>query len=634
MAVESKAMDHIRKVLEQFGNKYFTSSGALKRTAVIEDLDSYDKDLMTALLSDDLLHKTYTSKIADVEIFEINKFVDMLKYKEYWADSFTKFNNKIGLTAGGKYIDDSEDVVLDFPYKDTVLKAGMTKEDVEHSGDADEPFLNETLAKPEIDELLEPKVLVNATKYDKNGKVKATSINGQDNLVVKGNNLIALYSLKERYAGKIKLIYLDPPYNTGHDSFQYNDKFNQSSWLTFMRSRLEVARDLLSDQGTLWMNIDDNENAYLQILTNEVFGISNYISNVIWNHAKQSKNDERFFANHYNNLLVYARNKDNISGFLEARTAEDNKAYRNPDDDPKGLWRSGDVRSPSLRETLKYNIVSPSGNIIKPPKNGWRWSETAVKEKIKTGEIKFKDDESGIIRKIYLSDQKGKMPENLWLGEKAGTTREANTGIKQLFGSAVFQTPKPEKLLKKIIAIGTSDNDIILDFFMGSATTQAVAMKMNRRFIGIDQMDYVDTVSVPRLEKVIKGEQGGISKDVNWQGGGSFIYAELMPKNQNFVKEIQEAQDIKTLFDIFDQMKKEADIDFRVDLDKFEQSISEPGTLIVLGDCKRALLKILDKNQLYYNYANIDDADVRSRISDSDYEFNKSFYSSSESGEE
>src|SRR5699024_6682866 len=216
----------------------------------------------------------------------------------------------------------------------------------------------------------------------KNGKVKATSINGQDNLVVKGNNLIALYSLKERYAGKIKLIYLDPPYNTGHDSFQYNDKFNQSSWLTFMRSRLEVARDLLSDQGTLWMNIDDNENAYLQILTNEVFGISNYISNVIWNHAKQSKNDERFFANHYNNLLVYARNKDNISGFLEARTAEDNKAYRNPDDDPKGLWRSGDVRSPSLRETLKYNIVSPSGNIIKPPKNGWRWSERSEERRV------------------------------------------------------------------------------------------------------------------------------------------------------------------------------------------------------------------------------------------------------------
>ncbi len=169
MVVESKAMDHIRKVLELFGDKYFTKTGALKRNRVIGDLDNYDKDLMTAILKDNLLHETYTSKIADVEIFEINKFVDMLRYKEYWEDSFTKYNNKIGLTAGGKYIDDSSDVVLDFPYKDCVLKAGMTKEDVEHSGDAKELFLNETLAKPEIDELFEPKIFSNATKYSKNG---------------------------------------------------------------------------------------------------------------------------------------------------------------------------------------------------------------------------------------------------------------------------------------------------------------------------------------------------------------------------------------------------------------------------------------------------------------------------------
>lgn len=212
MTVESKAMDHIRKVLEKFGDKYFTRSGALKRNAVIEDLDNYDKELMTEILKDDLLHDTYTSKIADVEIFEINKFVDMLRYKEYWEDSFTKYNNKIGLTAGGRYIDDTSDVVLDFPYKDCVLKAGMTKEDVEHSGDADESFLNETLAKSEIDELYEPKILVNATKYDKNGKKKALTISKTDNVVIKGNNLIALYSLEKRYAGKIKSIILDPPY--------------------------------------------------------------------------------------------------------------------------------------------------------------------------------------------------------------------------------------------------------------------------------------------------------------------------------------------------------------------------------------------------------------------------------------
>lgn len=278
MAVESKAMDHIRKVLEQFGDKYFTKSGALKRNTVIEDLDNYDKDLMTTILKDDLLHKTYTSKIADVEIFEINKFVDMLRYKEYWEDSFTKYDNKIGLTAGGKYIDDSSDVVLDFPYKDCVLKAGMTKEDVEHSWDANEPFLNETLAKPEIDELFESKIFINATRYDKNGKTKASSISNDDNLIIKGNNLIALYSLKKRCANKIKLIYLDPPYNTGTDSFLYNDKFNHASWLTFMKNRLEICRDLLSDEGHIVIQTDDNEQAYLKVLMDSIFKKENYVN--------------------------------------------------------------------------------------------------------------------------------------------------------------------------------------------------------------------------------------------------------------------------------------------------------------------------------------------------------------------
>ena len=230
-------MDHIRKVLEQFGNKYFASNGALKRTTVIEDLDNYDKDLMTALLSDDLLHKTYTSKIAGVEIFEINKFVDMLKCKEYWADSFTRYNNGVGLAVGDRYIKDSSDVVLNFTHKDCVLKAGMTKEDQKN---VYEPFLNETLARSEIDELEEPKILVNATRYDKNGATAANYFDTQDNLIIKGNNLLALYSIKDRYAGKIKLIYLDPPYyfnkQKSTDSFAYNTNYKLSTWLTFMKN--------------------------------------------------------------------------------------------------------------------------------------------------------------------------------------------------------------------------------------------------------------------------------------------------------------------------------------------------------------------------------------------------------------
>lgn len=634
MAVESKAMDHIRRILEQFGDRYFTKAGALKRSTVIEDLDNYDKDLMTAILKDDLLHKTYTSKIADVEIFEINKFVDMLRYKEYWEDSFTKYDNKIGLTAGGKYIDDSSDVVLDFPYKDCVLKAGMTKEDVEHSGDADEPFLNETLAKPEIDELFEPKIFVNATKYDQDGRQKVDSILDDDNLIIKGNNLIALYSLAERYTGKVKLIYLDPPYNTGHDSFIYNDSFNQSTWLTFMKNRLEIAKKLLKDTGTIWVNIDQNEAAYLKVLMDQIFERQNYITDVIWNHAKQSKNDEKYFANHYNDLLVYAKQKSFIDGFLQPRSSKDNKAYKNPDNDPKGLWRAGDVRSPSYRKNLCYSIMAPNGKIIESPKNGWRWSKDTLKGKIDSGEIIYKADFSGIIRKIYLKDQKGRMPENLWYGEDVGTSREANTEIKKLFGKVVFDTPKPEKLLYRLLSIGSQKNDIILDFFIGSGTTLAVAMKMHRHFIGVEQMDYINTVSVSRLQKVIAGEQGGISKAVNWQGGGSFIYAELMEKNQGYLRDIQNAENMDELMNVYSRMKQNGDIDFRVDLDKFEASLKAK-ELPSLEDRKKELIKIIDKNQLYYNYSNIDDESVRDLVSDTDYEFNKSFYSSNnEKGEE
>ena len=251
MSVEPKVMEHVREALESFGDKYI-DHGVLKRNAIIEDLDAYNERLMTELLSDDLIHRSYTKKIANVEIFEVNQFINMLEFKDYWEDSYTKYSNKIGLTAGGKFIDESADVVFDFPFKDTVLKAGMSKEDLENKDDTDEPFLNEVIAKPEIDELFEPKVLVNAKRYDEYGVHEATNFNDQDNLVINGNNLIALYSLKRRYAGRVNLIYLDPPFNTGSDSFKYNDRFNESAWLTFMKNRLEVAKDLLTETGNIF----------------------------------------------------------------------------------------------------------------------------------------------------------------------------------------------------------------------------------------------------------------------------------------------------------------------------------------------------------------------------------------------
>lgn len=653
MAIESKAMDHIRKVLEQFGDKYFTKNGALKRNTVIEDLDNYDKDLMTAILKDDLLHETYTSKIADVEIFEINKFVDMLRYKEYWEDSFTKYNNKIGLTASGKYIDDSSDVVLDFPYKDCVLKAGMTKEDVEHSGDADEPFLNETLAKPEIDELFEPKIFVNATKYNQDGKSSTNSISNDDNLIIKGNNLIALYSLKERYAGKAKLVYLDPPYNTNSaaNTFSYNNSYNHASWLTFMKNRIEIAKDLLTEDGLMVCAIDANELFYLGTLMDELMGRDNRLSILAVVHNPGGRQDEEFFPTAHENLIVYAKNKENAILNNLPISKEKKKQYKYTDQwgnyKLRGFRRSGNnslrKQRPKLyypiymdKSTLNLSLTSNNNSIKLLPidSNGdercWRWGkETFLQKKEKYIEVRKKDGKYDLYVKEREADYKGEKPKSLW--EKPEYTgQNATKTIKDLFGNnKVFTYPKSEFIMRDLIHVCTNIGDLVIDFFMGSATTQATAMKMHRRFIGIEQMDYINTVSVPRLQKVIAGEQGGISKEVNWQGGGSFIYTELMEKNQRYLKCLQSAQSIDELMDIYLRMKQNADIDFRVDLDKFETSL-KAGELPTLEERKKELIKIIDKNQLYYNYSDIDDGNIRNLISDTDYEFNKNFYSSND----
>lgn len=628
MVVESKAMDHIRKVLEKIGGgKYFTKSGTLKRNAVIEALDNYDKELMSAILKDDLLHEAYTSKIADVEIFEINKFVDMLRYKEYWEDSFTKYNNKIGLTVGGKYIDDSSDVVLDFPYKDCVLKAGMTKEDVEHSGDADEPFLNETLAKPEIDELLEPKIFVKATKYGKNEKNSAESISTKDNLVIKGNNLIALYSLEARYAGKVKLIFIDPPYffnKKASDSFSYNSNFKLSSWLTFMKNRLEISKKLLEQDGSIILTVGYEGSAYLKLLLDKIYGLENFVGKIAWRKTDGQSNTSDF-ANVVDDILIYKKSPDSKLGRLPL-TSKTIKNYSYEDE--YGKFRRGRLLD-KTRGKFMYKIKTPNGNILNGP---WRISKDEMQDLIKNGKIYWPSNEMQTPQsKIYLKDVDGKVVNDFWDTEMGTNQRGANE-LEALFGKRIFSFPKPEKLLQNVISMATKTGDVVLDFFMGSATTQAVAMKMHRQFIGIEQMDYISTVSVPRLQKVISGEQGGISKEVNWQGGGSFIYAELMEKNQEYLKDIQNSQDMDELMSVYSRMKQNGDIDFRVDLDKFESSL-KAGELPTLDERKKELIKIIDKNQLYYNYSDIDDGNVRNLISDTDYKFNKSFYSSNEMGE-
>lgn len=618
--MDTKLLVEIKQVLNQFP-EYWEDDSLLKNK-VIDDLRNYKKDLIEKLLSNETIKNTYSLKLENGTIFKIEDFISMLRFKNYWENSYTRYSNEIGLTSDDKYLKYNTDVVLDFPHKDCILEGGMTREDVGKN----EVYYHKVLAKEEIDLMLSPKVLSNIKKYDGNGEKEVVEFSDTDNLILKGNNLIALHTIKERFSGKVKLIYIDPPYNTGTDSFKYNDRFNHSTWLTFMKNRLEIAKELMTEDGSIWINIDSNESHYLNVLLDSIFGENNFIADVIWNHTKQSKNDERFFSRHYNHLLVYAKNKESLNPFKLPRTEEDNKNYKNPDNDPRGLWRSGDVRSPNLRPTLKFNITAPDGTIIKPPDNGWRWSKETIEQKIKTKEIIFKPDNSGIIRKIYLADQTGRTPENIWYSSESGTTREANSELKALFGSSVFSTPKPERLLQRIIHLGSNENDIILDFFMGSATTQAVAMKMNRRFIGIEQMDYIETVSVPRLRKVIEGEQGGISKDVGWTGGGSFVYAELYSLNQKYVEQIHKANSDKEIEKIIDEISGSAFLDFKVNMEKVTTQNPNFASL-TLNEKKDILIQVLDTNQLYLSYSEIDDSQYE--IPDSVKQFNQSFYQKS-----
>lgn len=625
--METKINQAIKSVLLMFDDKYFIGE-IINKQKVIQDLDNYDKELMTKMLSNDIVKSNFTMSINDAIIFNVNKLVELFETNDYWQDSYTKYSKKIGLTANGKFIDEATEVVLDFPYKDTVLKAGMTKEDLSKNDlRPDEPFLNEVIAKEEIDVLLDKKLLVNAKKYDSEGEHDISEITEEDNLILKGNNLLALYSLKERYAGKIKLIYIDPPYNTGKDSFNYNDRFNHTSWLTFMKNRLEIAWELLSEDGTIWISIDDYESHYLKVLSDNIFGKQNFLNEIIWQRAYAPVNLKKTFSRSHDSILVYAKNNNSETELNKIPRKDSMLAmYKNPDNDPRGVYKADNFSvGPAIKKNI-YEIVTPTGRKVLPPDGySWRFSKEKYLELRNDNRVYFgKDGNSSPAYKRFLSDVKdGVVAQTLWTYDEVGHNQEAKKEIKNLFnGKSAFGTPKPERLIERVIRIGSNRGDIVLDFFMGSATTQAVAMKMNRHFIGIEQMDYINTVSVPRLQKVIEGEQGGISKEVDWQGGGSFIYAELMEKNTGFLKEIIEADNMQKLQVIFERMSQSSDIDFRVDLKEVKVTLWEHS----LEEQKKTLIKILDKNQLYFNYSEIDDAHVRELLSDSDYNFNQSFY--------
>ncbi|MEG9487489.1 site-specific DNA-methyltransferase [Mannheimia indoligenes] len=354
-----------------------------------------------------------------------------------------------------------------------------------------------------------------------------TLSNVKQNLIIQGDNLSALKSLLPFYAGQVKCIFIDPPYNTKSAFTHYDDNLEHSVWLSMMYPRLEILRELLDEDGSIWITLDDNESHYLKIMLDEIFGRKNFVANVVWRASDNSNNDAKTFSADHNHLIVYSKSSGWISNKLNAE--EKRSHFKNPDNDPKGAWFDGNpLNSPKPRENLMYDIVAPNGNIIKHPKNGWRWEKETLDEKIKSGEIRFNEYMTSIKRRTYLSEMKGLPPSSLWIDLfKTGHNRQAKSEQKSLMGENIFDTPKPERLIQQVLQIATSENDLVLDSFLGSGTTAAVAHKMNRRYIGIEIGEHAKTHVVPRLKKVIEGEQGGISKAVGWQGGGSFRFCEL-----------------------------------------------------------------------------------------------------------
>ena len=389
-----------------------------------------------------------------------------------------------------------------------------------------------------------------------------------------------------------------------------------------MKNRLEIAREFLRDDGVIFVQCDDNEQAYLKVLMDEIFGRENFVVNFIWNHRKSGQNDIDFTLSH-NYTLTYAKNRQNFR--LNRIDSKIEGKFSNPDNDPRGNWTADPFDAPDESANCNYPIKNPNTNeIFYPPKGRhWRFSKDKFDEVLADNRIVF--GKTGKSKPQYKrfqfeAEQRGENVNSIWLD--CDTATRGTQEIQNLFESKIFSTPKPEALLKRIIEISTQPNDIVMDFFLGSGTTAAVAHKMNRQYIGIEQMDYIEDVSIERLKKVIEGEQGGISKTLNWQGGGEFIYFELAKFNQNFIDKISDAK-AKDILNIYDEICEKAFLNYDAD-SKILKDKKDDFKEFNLAEQKEFLINILNKNMLYVNLDDIEDENYE--ISQKDKELNKDFY--------
>lgn len=632
--------DHIKELLQQ--NENFAKDGEVFKNKVVEAALKLDPSLITLLVKDEKAKSTFFEEVESILVFDKIKFQKFVSNKEFLPDSFTAFKNKIGLTANGEYLTEAKEVVLDFPYKDCILEGGQTKD----SEKRNEIFWNETLAHDEIDRLFEPKVLTKWKKYDKNGEQKLESISLDDNLLIKGNNLIALHSLKKVYKGKIKLIYIDPPYNTGKDSFSYNDSFNHSTWLTFMKNRLEVAYELLKEDGVLFISIDINEQAYLKVLCDEIFSRENFVGEIIWETATDNNPTQISIEHEY--VLCYAKNKNILPKWkitsdkaqhiinkyteLKHEFGKDNKsiekslrawinAMKKSNDvdlsgiahynyvDEKGVFYPGNSAN-TKPGGYNFDIVHPvSKQICKKPENGYRWPIETFIEADKNGEVLWPDDENGIPK----IKKRIETATELLKGYFYEDNRKSTKALTKIMGRKVFENPKSINLLKKIVKFATDDNDVILDFFAGSGSTAEAINEVNReldsnrKFILIEQMDYIKEVT---LERILATTDG------------TFVNCELMKYNQLIIDKIQETVDFNDLINFIEKLPEYPFLKFSISDDYLKK-------LLVLSKdnieaAKKILFESLDKNMSYVPLSESNNLDYN--ISKEDLKYTNQFY--------
>lgn len=635
---------HLYHELEQLlrmNSRYCMDDGTLLKNRIVEDALSLNPLLVKLLLGNDKIKAVFFQDVEGVVVFDKVKFQRFVSDTQFLGGSYTMFKNKIGLTdENGRFISESREVVLSWPYKDCVLEGGQTKEEAKRN----EVFWNETLAPDEVNRLTEPKVFSHFKRYDKDGEHEVEHLTNADNFIIKGNNLLALHSLKKKYAGKVKLIYIDPPYffrkSPSSDTFKYNSNFRLSTWLTFMRDRLECAKDLLQTSGTIWINMGDDGMHYLKMVADQVFGSEHFVG-TLPRRTRNGKSDVPFnFSQDFDWLLVYTNVDEKKS--VMGRTVE--RTYYETDDFPGKPWRLADLTKQTTakeRGNSYFTMVDPKTGKEYPASEKRTWCVTKDTfqyhynrgyivfpddydflniSKPYSRKFKYEDDANGKLSSVISDCQIQQFLKALLYDCKNET---GNDEIDQLFGRDEFGYAKPENLVKTIMEVTTCEGDLVMDFFSGSGTTAAVAHKMGRRYIGCEQIDNQIELNKKRLCQVIEGEQGGVSKAVGWQGGGSFVYCELAKANDRFADEIEQAETSEQLKDIWGRMKATDYLNYKVDIKEVDAN-AESFDGLSLEDQKRFLIECLDKNLLYVALSDIDSNEYG--VTEEDRRLTREFY--------